>query len=204
MLIRAINYDATQALGLTPGYSFEGYGESKYDKPVLKGYEAENLQDFRAKSQPFMTKLGNWAGQLAATAVISTVGGLLSIPIGLYHGMMDSSGEGFGSNFINNPFSSAMNDAQKAVSESLQIRTTKADEEAPWWKINGRWGNGSAQALGFVLGMVVPGVGAAKLVSKAALSTMKALNRSDDFINSFINLSSKEANAIVNAVKKGR
>lgn len=46
-IYRAINYDAAQASGLIPGYSFGDYGESKYDKPILKSYEAENLQDYR-------------------------------------------------------------------------------------------------------------------------------------------------------------
>lgn len=30
-VIKAINHDAAQAVGLTPGYSFEGFGDSKYD-----------------------------------------------------------------------------------------------------------------------------------------------------------------------------
>jgi hypothetical protein len=47
---KAISHDAAQSLGLTPGYSLEGYGESKYDKPILKSYEAENLPSIRLGS----------------------------------------------------------------------------------------------------------------------------------------------------------
>ena len=43
----AINYDATQALGLTPGYSFEGYGDSKYDATATSRVQLLNLKEHR-------------------------------------------------------------------------------------------------------------------------------------------------------------
>ena len=190
-----------QNLGSMPGDIIKGYGESKYDKNTTF---LDDLTENRASAQSFLTKAGNWLGQAGSTAVYSTVGGLLSIPTGLIYGLSNENGKGFWTNFIDNPFSQTLNKAQEQANDYFKFNLTEADEKAPWWKINGRWASGSAQAVGFVAGMIIPGMAATKLTTSAVLGSMKLMNRSTNFVSDFLKLTASEADEIVGTVAKAK
>lgn len=199
--VGSVQVGLRQNLGSMPGDIIKGYGESKYDKNTTF---LDDLTENRASAQSFLTKFGNWFGQAGSTAVYSTIGGLGSIPAGLAYGLSNENGKGFWTNFIDNPFSQTLNKAQEQANDYFKFNLTEADEKAPWWKINGRWASGSAQAVGFVAGMIVPGMAATKLTSSAVLGSMKLMNRSTNFVSDFLKLTASEADEIVGTVAKAK
>lgn len=194
-----------QQAGLISGFYHEGYGDSSYDTSAVTEVDLNNLQDFRANEQPWITKAGAFLAQTASAAVTSTIGGTVGLLYGLGKGIYNATqGDSFTDGFFDNELNRGLQQWDDYMRTDLtKMYQTKAKEEGPWYMNGVANAEGIAQGIGFMLGLFVPGAVWGKLASKAALTSMKALSLNDELMEGVANMSYKEALNISKQALKG-
>lgn len=163
--------DAVENIGGT------GVGQSRYDEDITSRYELDNLQNTRAKLQPWYEQIGTGiakgtvlAGTTFSDGILGTAVGLFNVAVGGEDGKSDFS------DLWNNPFSNAMQDINKWSEEAIPNYYTD-DEKAN--DANGEWyknafsanfiGDKVLKNLGFAIGAGLAGKVSAGVMSKAMM-----------------------------------
>lgn len=155
----------------------EGFGESRYDKRMSQLSELKDLNESRANIQPWYDQIGAGilkGGVLAATTFADGVAGTI---IGAMNALSnadkiaesDKPWRELGDQFINNPFSTYMQDINEKVESVLPNYYTKAEQEDPWWEhmFSANFiGDKFLKNLGFTVGAAFSGKVNAGAISK--------------------------------------
>lgn len=161
-----------QPFSLTPrrsnlGDYFEGRRDSKYDKylgDIPEAYNrGETIEDLRASKQSGWDMLGNALANNLVIAGTTAVSGTL----GLVDGIFESIVEGDPSKLWDNKINNWAVETQDRAREAMPIYRSKDYEES---SLIGKLGSGIfwadlLQNLGYSEGMLIPGLGAARVLS---------------------------------------
>lgn len=167
-----------QIRGPVENVGVEGWGTSRYDKRMTQLGELVDLNESRANIQPWYDKIG--AGILKGTVLALTTfaDGIAGTLIGAFN-VLDNADEiensdnpwrELGNQFINNPFSTLMQDINEKVESALPNYYTKAEQEDPWWEhiFSANFiGDKFLKNLGFTIGAAYSGKVSAGVISKA-------------------------------------
>ena len=192
----AIIYEASQASGVTPGYSFEGYGDSKYDATATSEVQLLNLEKHRGQEQSFMAGVGSFFMQVGGAALTSAVGAIGAIPAGLIAATSNNNNRGFWSNFIDNDFNRFLDDLNQDVINNNRIYNKNHEEDEAWYKNKAGWGEGVAQGVGFLLGLVLSSYSIGGGVTKGATKLSQLAGNKGDVILGLSNLSVRQLGSI--------
>lgn len=159
-----------QALSPKQAIGFVGVGDSTYDKEITSATQLEDLEDTRAKLQPWYSKIVN--GLARAGVTFATTYG--DYYLGTMDGLIKAGQTGKFSSFLDNPTSNLLNDVQQNIDDALPIYQTQEEMKN---QANGEWYKNMAHAafiardvlpnLGFMAAAYVSGKGASSLVTKA-------------------------------------
>lgn len=191
----------------------EGFGESRYDKRMSQLSELKDLNESRANIQPWYDQIGAGilkGGVLAATTFADGVAGTI---IGAMNALSNtdkiadsnSPWRELGNQFINNPFSTYMQDINEKVESVLPNYYTKAEQEDPWWEhiFSANFiGDKFLKNLGFTVGAAYSG----KLTAGAISKTMGLKGVRDAFKGAVTTASRRTLNTaseIAKAYKTG-
>lgn len=191
----------------------EGFGESRYDKRMSQLSELKDLNESRANIQPWYDQIGAGilkGGVLAATTFADGVAGTI---IGAMNALSNtdkiadsnSPWRELGNQFINNPFSTYMQDINEKVESVLPNYYTKAEQEDPWWEhiFSANFiGDKFLKNLGFTVGAAYSG----KLTAGAISKTMGLKGVRDAFKGAVTTASGRTLNTaseIAKAYKTG-
>ena len=191
----------------------EGFGESRYDKKMSQLSELKDLNESRANIQPWYDQIGAGilkGGVLAATTFADGVAGTI---IGAMNALSNtdkiadsnSPWRELGNQFINNPFSTYMQDINEKVESVLPNYYTKAEQEDPWWEhiFSANFiGDKFLKNLGFTVGAAYSG----KLTAGAISKTMGLKGVRDAFKGAVTTASGRTLNTaseIAKAYKTG-
>lgn len=156
----------------------EGFGESRYDKRMTQLGELTDLNESRANIQPWYDQIAAGilkgsvlAGTTFADGVLGTIVGAVNV-LGNIKDIADSDNplREAGNKFINNPFSTLMQDINEKVESALPNYYTQAEQEDPWWEhiFSANFiGDKFLKNLGFTVGAAYSGKVTAGAVSKA-------------------------------------
>lgn len=155
----------------------EGFGESRYDKKMSQLSELKDLNESRANIQPWYDQIGAGilkGGVLAATTFADSIAGTIIGAMNAFSNAdkiaeSDSPWSELGNQFINNPFSTYMQDINEKVESALPNYYTKAEQEDPWWEhiFSANFiGDKFLKNLGFTIGAALSGKVSAGAISK--------------------------------------
>ena len=155
----------------------EGFGESRYDKKMSQLSELKDLNESRANIQPWYDQIGAGilkGGVLAATTFADGVAGTIIGAMNAFSNAdkiaeSDNPWRELGNQFINNPFSTYMQDINEKVESVLPNYYTRAEQEDPWWEhiFSANFiGDKFLKNLGFTVGAALSGKVSAGAISK--------------------------------------
>lgn len=190
-----------------------GYGTSRYDKELLNPTALTDINERRANIQPWYDQIGAGilkGGVLATTTFADGVAGTI---IGAMNALSNadkiadsnSPWRELGNQFINNPFSTYMQDINEKVESVLPNYYTKAEQEDPWWEhiFSANFiGDKFLKNLGFTVGAAYSG----KLTAGAISKTMGLKGVRDAFKGAVTTASGRTLNTaseIAKAYKTG-
>lgn len=190
-----------------------GYGTSRYDKELLNPTALTDINERRANIQPWYDQIGAGilkGGVLATTTFADGVAGTI---IGAMNAISNadkiadsnSPWRELGNQFINNPFSTYMQDINEKVESVLPNYYTKAEQEDPWWEhiFSANFiGDKFLKNLGFTVGAAYSG----KLTAGAISKTMGLKGVRDAFKGAVTTASGRTLNTaseIAKAYKTG-
>lgn len=174
----SVRKEGLQIRGPVENVGVEGWGTSRYDKRMTQLGELVDLNESRANIQPWYDKIG--AGILKGTTLALTTfaDGIAGTIVGAFN-VLDNADEiensdnpwrELGNQFINNPFSTLMQDINEKVESVLPNYYTKAEQEDPWWEhiFSANFiGDKFLKNLGFTIGAAYSGKVSAGAISKA-------------------------------------
>lgn len=123
-------YLSTPARESLEGYAPEGLGESSYDEDIRTFDELNNLQDFRAESQPWYAQIG--AGLAKGAILAGTT--FLDGTVGLLLGSAEAVRREDLSGLWDNDFSRAMQAVNEWSEEALPNYYSQEEQNSPWYE----------------------------------------------------------------------
>lgn len=147
-----------------PLYTGYDIGSSMFDKPIYSLTDLENIQDIRAKNQPWIAKLG--AGLTKGVVLAGTT--FIDGTIGLLAGTSEAIAEGISggsfndsvSKLFNNSVSNSMAKVNEAMESLLPNYRTQEEQDNEWWQnldtIN-FWADSFLKNIGFTVGAIYSG-----------------------------------------------
>lgn len=215
-----VGYKSAKESGLGQGYASEDtkqyientdFGKSRYDHNITSISDLQNLNESRATQQSLGARVGNSlvnAGVIAATTALDGWAGMtIGLIQGTIQGLKEGSWDAFKSGYTNNVWSSMLQNIQEAY--SLPVYKSSLYESASNWDKLGSgafWGESIIKNAGFMVGAMVGGSAANKVLSKAvkldkALDTFKGAavsagigDKTDDAADLFKRYMSGDAN----------
>lgn len=172
----------------------KGYGESIYDKDNINESTLDDLNEFRAESQPWYAQIG--AGLAKGAVLAGTT--FLNGTVGLVVGAGTAIGEGRWSGLWDNEFSRAMDSFNKRSEEVMPNYYTKAEQEQPWYEnifTANFLGDKFIKNIGFTVGAFYSG----GLYSKglgAIMQAVKASSKAASMVTSGVG-------SVISAVNEG-
>ena len=154
-----------------------GIGDSKYDKYISSLTQLQDLEDTRARLQPWYDQVG--AGIVKGVLLAGTT--FLDGTAGLLYGIGTAITEDRLSGLWDNEFSRALNEVNKAADESfLKNYYTKEQSESPWYSAENLFsanfiGDKLIKNFGFTIGAMYSGGVASSLLSATKLPKAIAL-----------------------------
>lgn len=139
------------------------WGKSTWDIGEANEYELESLGDFRAKNQPWYSKIINGTAKAGVIAATTAVEGL-AIMAGAPFGDSDKGGwQGFLENTWNNPLTRSLEAIKEWAEENMPNYQTKDEMENPMALRNifsaNFLGNSIIKNVGFMVGAFYGGMG---------------------------------------------
>lgn len=140
-----------------------GYGQSSYDKDIVRMEQAEDINEYRGQVQPWYSQLANGALKMLTTAgttiADNTIGLLVGVGQGISNLADDDENTGFWSGVWNNDFTNAMADIQEKMEEIAPNYMTNWEQNAAFYErmFSGAgaanfWGNDILKNAGFTIG----------------------------------------------------
>ena len=187
-----------------------GLGESRYDKPNIPFSQLYNLDEIRARRQPWLAKFGAGFGRVGTKAVSEIakmpgvlggiVGGAIGQAIDLATGEDNTD---FVKTAFDNIWINSIADAEEHINEEvLPVYVRKAVQDGNLWdKITSIdfWATDGADGLGYIVAMLAPGQAISKLGLGSKLMPTKALTAmaksTDDAAATLASLGIKPSNA---------
>ena len=161
------NYNVSNASLMgqdVPLYTGYDIGSSMFDKPVYSLTDLENIQDIRAKNQPWIAKLGAGLTKGVALAGTTFIDGTLGLLVGATEAVAEGiSGGTFSSSvskLFNNTVSNSMAEINEAMESILPNYRTQEEQDNEWWQNLGTmnfWADSFLKNLGFTVGAVYSG-----------------------------------------------
>lgn len=153
------------------------YGNSRYDDEITQLSEIKDINEARANIQPWYDQIG--AGVLKGTVLAATtfadgIGGTIVGAMNVLGNIdkiqnSDSPLRELGNQFINNPFSTTMQEINEKMESTLPNYYTQEEMNAPWWEnvfTSNFIGDKFLKNLGFTVGAAYSGRLSAGLLSK--------------------------------------
>jgi len=107
----------------------EGYGESRYDKEIESIDELRDLEDTRARIQPFSHKLSAGLGTFVGKTITATVGGIGS----LVYGIPMAIAEGRFATLYDNDLNKWLEGINTGIDDELKVYASKSETSGGLW-----------------------------------------------------------------------
>ena len=176
--------------------TFEGYGDSKYDATATSKVQLLNLEKHRGQEQSFMAGVGSFFMQVGGATLTSAIGAIGAIPVGLSVAAFSDNDRGFWSNFIDNDFNRFLDGLNQDVINNNRIYNKNYEEDEAWYKNKAGWGEGVAQGVGFLVGLVLSSYSIGGGVTKGATKLLQLAGDKGNVILGLSNLSVRQLGSI--------
>lgn len=166
--------------------ALRGYGQSRLDKKIRYEYEEEDLNEFRARHQSRLSKIGNGLAKgvtLAGTTFLNGTLGLLGgIIEGIYNLNDEDPNTGFWSGMWNNEITKMIADINEGIEKKLPNYYSRNELNSPWYSnvfTANFLGDKLIKNLGFSAGALMSGNLASKAIRLTRLPNLiRAITKS--------------------------
>ena len=105
------------------------YGQSRYDEQIINTEQLKDIEDTRAKLQPWLDKLGAGLATFGAKTITATVGGTVGMVNGLYQSIAD----GKFSSLYNNDFNKNLNTINEGIDDTFKVHFSDAERNGSFF-----------------------------------------------------------------------